>query len=106
MVQKIDAHLSSPGCIQVRANDVSLCLSEPQETSIRNVIPATIEDMEIQSPSPDKQSVAIKLKLSNQCSLWCNVTQWAVDDLELEIGKRVYAQVKGVSVTQRDIIQH
>lgn len=105
-VQKIDAELSSPVRIQVRANDVSLCLSEPQETSIRNVIPATIEDMEVQSPSPDKQSVAIKLKLSEQCSLWCNVTQWAVDDLELEIGKRVYAQVKGVSVTQRDIIQH
>ncbi|WP_104402155.1 molybdenum ABC transporter ATP-binding protein ModC [Vibrio penaeicida] len=105
-VQKIDAEISDPVRVQVRANDVSLCLSEPHDTSIRNIIPAIIADMEVQSPSPDKQSVAIKLKLSDQCSLWCNVTQWAVDDLELEVGKKLYAQVKGVSVTQRDIIQH
>ncbi|MBD1559061.1 molybdenum ABC transporter ATP-binding protein ModC [Vibrio sp. S9_S30] len=105
-VQKIDADISTSVRVQVRANDVSLCLSEPHDTSIRNVIPATIVEMKTHSPSPDKQSVAIKLKLSDQCSLWCNVTQWAVDDLNLNIGKRLYAQIKGVSVTQRDIIQH
>ncbi len=103
-VQKIESEISTQIRVQVRANDVSLCLSEPKNTSIRNVIPAEISELETPGLPSDNQTVTIKLKLSDQCVLWCNVTKWAAVDLNLKIGMKVYAQVKSVSVNQRDII--
>ncbi|KJY76375.1 molybdenum ABC transporter ATP-binding protein ModC [Vibrio nigripulchritudo] len=105
-VQKVDAECGASVRVQVRANDVSVCLTEPKDTSIRNVIRAEVGEIESQSPAPDRQSVSIRLLLNEECSLWCNITQWAADDLSLKVGDTVYAQVKGVSVTQRDVIQH
>ncbi|MFA0520538.1 TOBE domain-containing protein, partial [Vibrio sp. 10N.222.55.E8] len=51
----------------------------------------------------DKQSVSVELELESGCYLWATITLWALDELNLDIGQRVYAQIKGVSVAQRDI---
>uniref|UniRef100_UPI001BD52773 TOBE domain-containing protein n=1 Tax=Vibrio crassostreae TaxID=246167 RepID=UPI001BD52773 len=51
----------------------------------------------------NKQSDALSLELESGCYLWATITLWALDELNLEIGQRVYAQIKGVSVAQRDM---
>ncbi|MBD6992438.1 molybdenum ABC transporter ATP-binding protein, partial [Vibrio parahaemolyticus] len=45
----------------------------------------------------------VSLQLDDGCYLWATITPWALDDLNLKVGDKVYAQVKGVSVTQRDV---
>lgn len=102
-VQKVDGEPGTPIRLQVRANDVSIALEKPISTSIRNVLPATVASIEALSTGEDKQSITVSLKLDEDCHLWATITPWALDDLNLKVGDEVYAQVKGVSVTQRDI---
>ncbi|MGR5170408.1 molybdenum ABC transporter ATP-binding protein ModC [Vibrio owensii] len=102
-VQKVDGEPNTPIRLQVRANDVSIALEKPVSTSIRNVLPATVASIEAFSAGEDKQSITVSLKLDEDCHLWATITPWALDDLNLKVGDEVYAQVKGVSVTQRDI---
>ncbi|MEH0712320.1 molybdenum ABC transporter ATP-binding protein ModC [Vibrio owensii] len=102
-VQKVDGEPDTPIRLQVRANDVSIALEKPVSTSIRNVLPATVASIEAFSAGEDKQSITVSLKLDEDCNLWATITPWALDDLNLKVGDEVYAQVKGVSVTQRDI---
>ncbi|USD68242.1 molybdenum ABC transporter ATP-binding protein ModC [Vibrio sp. SCSIO 43136] len=102
-VQRISAPIDGSVRVQVRANDVSISLIKPELTSIRNIIPATISAIETQG-GKERSSVSIGLKVAGDKILWANLTQWAVDDLKLKVGSSVYAQLKGVSVTQRDIV--
>ncbi|BCN26130.1 molybdenum ABC transporter ATP-binding protein ModC [Vibrio alfacsensis] len=102
-VQKIDGEAEQPIRLQVRANDVSIALEKPVSTSIRNVLPATVASIEEFNAGDDKQSITVSLKLADECHLWATITPWALDDLNLNVGDSVYAQVKGVSVTQRDM---
>ncbi|NOH81107.1 molybdenum ABC transporter ATP-binding protein ModC [Vibrio sp. RE86] len=103
-VQKIDGELGAPVRLQVRANDVSIMLDEPKRTSIRNILQGKITDIETQSHGSDRQSVSVKVALSNSCLLSATITAWARDELDLQIGMSVYVQIKGVSVTQKDIV--
>ncbi|OCH47737.1 molybdenum ABC transporter ATP-binding protein ModC [Vibrio cyclitrophicus] len=102
-VQKVSSEIGASVRLQVRANDVSIALEQPQSTSIRNILPVTIRSVETHQQGSNKQSVAVELELEPGCYLWATITLWALDELNLEIGQQVYAQIKGVSVTQRDI---
>jgi molybdate transport system ATP-binding protein len=102
-VQKVDGEPDTSIRLQVRANDVSIALEKPVATSIRNVLSATVASIEEFNAGEDKQSITVSLKLDTDCHLWATITPWALDDLNLKVGDMVYAQVKGVSVTQRDI---
>ncbi|APP07749.1 molybdenum ABC transporter ATP-binding protein ModC [Vibrio harveyi] len=102
-VQKVDGEPDTPIRLQVRANDVSIALEKPVGTSIRNVLAATVASIEELNTGEDKQSITVSLKLDEECYLWATITPWALDDLNLKVGDAVYAQIKGVSVTQRDI---
>lgn len=102
-VQQVDNPINASVRLQIRANDVSLSLQQPQNTSIRNILPAVIRKVETQQHGHNKQSVAVELELEPGCYLWATITLWALDELNLDIGQRVYAQIKGVSVAQRDI---
>ncbi|NVD07883.1 molybdenum ABC transporter ATP-binding protein ModC [Vibrio sp. JPW-9-11-11] len=103
-VQKIEGEIGQSVRLQVRANDVSVVLDKPQRTSIRNVLPATIADLELRSHGHERQSIELKIELAPDCLLNATITAWARDELKLEKGMPVYVQIKGVSVTQRDIV--
>ncbi|WP_394145021.1 molybdenum ABC transporter ATP-binding protein ModC [Vibrio atypicus] len=103
-VQKIHAPIGNNVRLQVRANDVSLVLEPPTKTSIRNILQAKIAKIETHSYGSDKKSVSVTLELAKNCILVATITSWARDDLNLQEGMVIYAQVKGVSVTQRDIV--
>lgn len=102
-VQQVDNPINASVRLQIRANDVSLSLQQAQSTSIRNILPAIIRKVETQQHGHNKQSVAVELELESGCYLWATITLWALDELSLTIGQRVFAQIKGVSVAQRDI---
>lgn len=103
-VQKVDGEIGSSVRLQVRANDVSIMLNEPQQTSIRNVLRGTVAKVETHSHSKDRISVSVQVELADGCLLVATITAWARDELQLEPGMQIYAQIKGVSVTQRDIV--
>lgn len=101
-VQKIDGEIGSEIRLQIRANDVSINLQHSTTTSIRNILPAIIKKIK-QHDSHGKQNVSVQLELQTNCYLWANITPWALDELALQEGQKVYAQIKGVSVAQRDM---
>ncbi|WP_279348236.1 molybdenum ABC transporter ATP-binding protein ModC [Vibrio qingdaonensis] len=89
--------------LRVRASDVSIALERPSKTSIRNILACEIKSISMGAHGSSTQSVEVLLSLGEDSELVAVVTQWAVEELELAIGQRVYAQIKGVSVAQRDI---
>lgn len=103
-VQKVDLPLSSSVRLQIRANDVSIALTKPESTSIRNILPAKITDLETFEFGKERQSISVKLELAQGCYLYATITAWARDELKLCRGMQVFAQIKGVSVTQKDVM--
>jgi molybdate transport system ATP-binding protein len=80
--------------IRILARDVSLATSEPQNTSIQNQLRG-----HIQSITPDVHPSQVMVVL--QCGaeeVLARVTKRAVDELSLQVGQPVWAQVKSVAL--------
>lgn len=95
--------LGSTVRVQIRAGDVSIMLTRPTGTSIRNVLPTKIVAIEQRQQAPDRQSVVVELAIGPNRTLSASITQWALDELKLAPEMVVFAQIKGVSISQRDI---
>ncbi|NLS13335.1 molybdenum ABC transporter ATP-binding protein ModC [Vibrio sp. SM6] len=102
-VQKLALEPKHPVRLQIRASDVSITRVRPEQTSIRNILPAIITQIERHGDDVNKESVSIQLQLGTECLLWATITPWALAELALKRGDEVFAQIKGVSVTQRDV---
>ncbi|WP_175402056.1 TOBE domain-containing protein, partial [Veronia pacifica] len=87
--------------IRIRASHVSVSTEKPQLSSIRNVLKGRVVAL---YTSEDGQQVQLKIALGHEV-LWANITPWARDELALEAGTHVYAQVKGVTMTQSDMAE-
>jgi len=106
-VQHIDEPIGVSIRLQIRANDVSITLEKSNKTSIRNILPAKIKSVEFVETKHGHQNIALKLDLGQHCVLQANITQWAFEELDLSVGQSVFAQIKGVSVAQKDMaIKH
>ena len=79
--------------LRVAANDVSICRERPSESTILNVLRATVEDVR----ADDSATVIVRLRLGNQ-NLLARVTRRSLERLKLAEGDRVFAQVKTVTV--------
>jgi molybdate transport system ATP-binding protein len=82
-----------PARVRIEANNVSLSLDKPSRTSIRNILQGEVVQI-VESDS----SALIKLSLGDECSLWANISLWALDELNISMGQTVFAQVKALSV--------
>ena len=82
--------------LRISANDVSICRERPAETTILNVLRATVENVR----DDDSATVIVRLGLGNQ-NLLARVTQRSVRRLGLKVGDRVFAQVKSVTVRRQ-----
>jgi molybdate transport system ATP-binding protein len=89
--------------LRVQARDVSLTLSRQADTSILNVLPATVT--ELREDSPGYVMVALDVDGTGLLALdevgtrlLARVTQKSVAALQLAPGKAVFAQVKGVAL--------
>ncbi|GAD89406.1 molybdate ABC transporter ATP-binding protein [Vibrio halioticoli NBRC 102217] len=88
--------------IRINAQDVSVTLSQNSDSSIRNRIPVSIVDIS----AINAHSNLITLKLDDQLLLKSTLTQWATEELNLTLGLKVYAQIKGVSFTQQNLASY
>jgi len=79
--------------LRVQARDVSLALAAPSDSSILNVLPATVA--EIRTDSPGQCMVALD---TGPTRLLARVTQRSASALGLAPGQAVFAQVKGIAV--------
>lgn len=79
--------------LRIPARDVSLCLNAPTDTSILNILPATIVEIE----SGDSNRLLVKLQVDDQFLL-ARITRKSIAALNLEVGTRLYAQIKTVAL--------
>ncbi len=83
-----------PMRIVVKARDVSLVVGNEQQSSVLNVLAATV--MEIVA-APNPAHVLVRLDIDGM-PLLARVTRYSHDQLQLAVGKRLWAQVKAVSL--------
>ena len=80
--------------IRILARDVSLATSEPQNTSIQNQLRGHIQSI---TPDVHPSQVMVVLKCGAE-EVLARVTKRAVDELSLQVGQPVWAQVKSVAL--------
>ncbi len=90
----INAVLGTTLRLQIYARDVSITLNLPTATSILNVLPARI--VEINENSHSGHSV-IRLQVGN-LPLLAHITRKSTQLLHLFCGMNVYVQIKGTSI--------
>lgn len=79
---------------RVFARDVSIALTHAQDSSIANILPATIDS--IWDERAD--TVTVQLRLPSGACLLARLTRRSREQLQLHPGMQVYAQVKGVAL--------
>ena len=92
-VNYLDRPIGEATRIRIQASDVSLVLEQPQQTSIRNILPARV----VQCLETHGQ-IEVQLNVSGR-PLWARISPWARDELGIKPGLWLYAQIKSVSIT-------
>lgn len=88
-----DCPIGSTRRVRVPARDISIALTAPNDSSILNILPAVIDDIE----SSDAQQLLIRLAIGDQ-ALIARLTRKSVERLGLHKGLKVYAQIKSVAL--------
>ena len=86
-------HFDSFVRIRIAARDVSICVERPTQSSILNILQATIDSID---PHNDSH-VMLRLNVDDQFLL-ARITHKSCDELGLQTGQCVYAQVKSVAL--------
>ncbi len=93
-VGKVEAEKGKKLRIGIKASDVSLVLTPPEASSIRNILPARVEEcLEVSG------RIEVKLKIDGH-TVWAQITPWARDDLAITSGQTLFAQIKSVSISR------
>ncbi|MBL8509811.1 molybdenum ABC transporter ATP-binding protein [Chitinimonas sp. JJ19] len=83
------------GCrVRIRARDVSLTLHEETDTSILNRLPGVVEAIH---PSSHPAQVLVSLMVG-ELSLAARITRLSCDNLQLQVGSKVWAQIKSAAL--------
>ena len=94
-VARIDRALGKPARVRIHARAVSLALDRPKDTSILNVIPATVAEIR------DTGAVQVTVRLdAGGTPLLSRITRKSCAALGLTEGKPVFAQVKSVALAE------
>ena len=92
-VPRLDLAIGTHIRVRIRARDVALALAPPENTSILNVFPATVQEIG-QDVGPQ---VDLLLDLGG-AALWARITARSRHELGLEEGARVHAMIKAVAL--------
>lgn len=82
--------------VRILARDVSLALQPPQHSSIQNSLQTRIIDI---NQDRDPARVLVRLQLG-EAQLLSRITRRAADQLALQTGQVMYAQIKAVALMQ------
>ncbi|MDP7061351.1 MAG: molybdenum ABC transporter ATP-binding protein [Planctomycetota bacterium] len=75
--------------VRIAARDVSLTLERQASTSIQNIFPATIAEITAEGDA----QVTVRMEVGSDAML-ARITQKSAAELDVQVGKQVYAQVK------------
>jgi molybdate transport system ATP-binding protein len=78
----------------IGARDVSLALSKAEDSSILNIIPVQVQAIS----APITGSVTVRLLVDDRVLL-SRITCKSAEDLQLQAGMKVFAQVKGIALS-------
>lgn len=79
--------------LRVRARDVSITLAQHNDTSILNIIPATIDQI-----AEERDSQVTVRMMMGPTPILSRITRRSSEHLGLKPGKKIYAQVKSVAL--------
>ena len=79
--------------VRIPARDVSVCRERPHATSILNVLPVTLAEIE----STSGPHILLRLKLGDQ-HLLARLTRKSADTLKLRVGDTLFAQIKSAAL--------
>lgn len=82
-----------PSRLRIPARDVSVCREAPQATSILNILEVTLDDL----CEVGRAHCLLRLRLKRQILL-ARITRRSRDELRLDPGDRLYAQVKSTAL--------
>lgn len=85
---------NTPVRLHVHANDVSLALSEPKDSSVQNRLPGTVTAVRSDT-HPAQAMVTVQC---GQQILLCRITERALHELRLQPGSAVWVQIKSVAL--------
>ena len=92
-----DAALDQEIRVRIQADDVSLTLEKPAESSILNIIPAQV--IELAQDEDALAQMLVKLRAGDDFLL-ARITRKSAEGLGIEPGKQLFAQVKGVALVR------
>ncbi len=93
----IDANIGTSINVRIRSRDVSLSLDAPKRTSILNILPGRVVQIE------DSGGPQAHVLLDVGSPLWARITNVSVKELGLKPGMSVYALIKAVAVDRRSM---
>jgi len=86
----------SPGArrrLRIPARDVSVCRERPTDSSILNILPVTLAEIEAASDA----RILLRLELGAQ-SILARITRKSAERLGLQVGDRLFAQIKSAAL--------
>lgn len=93
LLMSADVGTPSNALIRIRGADVSLSLDQPGETSILNILPATVVRLQRTRGFMD-----VSLDLGAELLLTARITAYSAEQLGLRPGLQVFAMIKSVAI--------
>jgi molybdate transport system ATP-binding protein len=90
---KIDCAIGDTVIVRIPARDVSISLNKAKDSSILNILPAIIDEIE----TTNAAKLLLRLRIGEQILL-VRLTRKSVERLRLAVGMSVYAQIKTVAL--------
>ncbi len=91
-VPRIDAPVGREIRVRIRARDVSIALSPPEDVSILNIFPGEI--IEVGEDTTPQVDVLIDVGVP----VWARISRFSFDRLGLETGKTVHVMIKAIAI--------
>lgn len=89
-----DRATGSRARLRIRARDVSICLEQPRGSSILNILPAVVEELAARQQGGSR---LLRLRIGDN-QILSLLSDYSVQQLNLQAGQAVYAQIKSASL--------
>ncbi|MFK7976501.1 MAG: molybdenum ABC transporter ATP-binding protein [Halioglobus sp.] len=92
-VAKLSLPLKAPCRIRIPARDISLCRTQPHDTSILNILAVVVDEIE----QTNEPRLLVRLALGRQFLL-ARITRKSIVELDIKVGDELFAQIKSVAL--------
>jgi molybdate transport system ATP-binding protein len=92
-VPRLDAPVGAKVRVRIEAQSVAIALIFPQQISVQNILPGTVEEIATDN------GLLVDVRLDIGCPLLSRITPQALKVLDLKVGQRVFAMIKSVAVS-------